>query len=156
MSYDQKGGLLITSMNRLATVVRVIPREDLDKAKESSENNRLRGEFGQLTDKYSMYRAPSHAPSGTPCNVPPWGALTAIDLVTGAVRWEVPLRTVTQLSSVPQSSEWGAINLGEAIVTGGGLICIAATIDTYLQVFDVETSKELWRGHALQACKQRQ
>jgi quinoprotein glucose dehydrogenase len=146
MSYDVKRGLLMTSTNRLASVVRIIPREDLDKAKASGENNRLQGEFGRLTDKYSVYREPLLAPSGAPCNWPPWGALTAIDLATGAVRWEVPLGTVPQLSSVPKSSEWGSINLGGPIVTGGGLVFIAAAMDTYLRAFDVETGKELWKG----------
>jgi quinoprotein glucose dehydrogenase len=146
MSYDVKRGLLMTSTNRLASVVRIISREDLDKAKASGENNRLQGEFGRLTDKYSVYREPLLAPSGAPCNWPPWGALTAIDLATGAVRWEVPLGTVPQLSSVPKSSEWGSINLGGPIVTGGGLVFIAAAMDTYLRAFDVETGKELWKG----------
>jgi quinoprotein glucose dehydrogenase len=146
MSYDRQRGLLITSTNRLATVVRVIPREHSDKAKASGENHRLQGEFGRLTEKYSMDRELLLAPSGAPSNAPPWGVLTAIDLVRGAVRWEVPLGTIPQVSSVPQSSGWGSINLGGAIVTGGGLVFIAAAMDTYLRAFDVETGKELWKG----------
>ena len=40
----------------------------------------------------------------------------------------------------------GSINLGGPIVTAGGLVFIAGTVDRYLRAFDVETGKELWKG----------
>lgn len=147
MAYDEKRELLVVSTNRLATVVKLLAREDYKELEKSGEgNNRLHGEFGLMNDKYLAYREPLLAPSGAPCNPPPWGTLTAVDLSTGALRWEVPLGTIPQLSSVPQSSAWGSINLGGAIVTAGGVAFIAATMDTYLRAFDVETGKELWRS----------
>jgi quinoprotein glucose dehydrogenase len=146
MSYDPRRGLLITNTNRLATIVRLIPREDFARVRQSADN-RLRGEFGpQRGTPYGMYREPLLAPSGAPCNPPPWGALTAVDLTTGAVRWEVPLGTIPQLSMVPASSRWGSLNLGGSMVTGGGLVFIAAAMDNYLRAFDVETGKELWKA----------
>ena len=39
----------------------------------------------------------------------------------------------------------GMPNLGGPIVTAGGLVFIAATIDEYLRAFDVATGDELWR-----------
>jgi quinoprotein glucose dehydrogenase len=44
-----------------------------------------------------------------------------------------------------KSSEWGSINLGGSVVTAGGLVFIAASMDTYLRAFDIETGKELWK-----------
>jgi quinoprotein glucose dehydrogenase len=146
MAYDARRGLLITSTNRLATVVKLMPREQFEELKKSGEGNRLQGEFGLMNGKYLAYREPLRAPGGSFCNPPPWGALTAVDLSTGAVRWEVPLGTIPQLSSVPQSSEWGSINLGGAIVTAGGLVFIAAAMDNYIRAFDVETGKEIWKA----------
>ncbi|HEX8088269.1 MAG TPA: pyrroloquinoline quinone-dependent dehydrogenase [Blastocatellia bacterium] len=146
MAYDAKRGLLVTSTNRLATVVRLIPRREFEELKKSGEGNRLQGEFGLMSDDYLAYREPLRAPGGAFCNPPPWGALTAINLSTGAVRWEVPLGTIPQLSSARKSSEWGSINLGGAIVTAGGLVFIAATMDNYIRAFDVETGKELWKA----------
>ncbi len=146
MSYDPKRGLLITNTNRLAFLVKLIPRDEYNKMR-SSGNNRLKGEYGRQTGTpYAMYREPLRAPSGAPCNAPPWGALTAVDLATGAVRWEVPLGQIPQLAMVPESSKWGSFNLGGSIITAGGLVLIAAAMDNYLRAFDVETGRELWKA----------
>jgi quinoprotein glucose dehydrogenase len=42
----------------------------------------------------------------------------------------------------------GSINLGGAIVTAGGLVFIAATLDQRLRAFDIETGQVLWRPAA--------
>ena len=146
MSYDARRGLLIANTNRIATLVRLIPREEYNKLRQSGEGNRMKGEFGrQSGTPYAMYREHLRGPSGAPCNPPPWGALTAVDLATGAVRWEAPLGTIPQLGMFAKSSEWGSINLGGSVVTAGGLVFIAAAMDTYLRAFDIETGKELWK-----------
>ena len=146
MSYDAKRGLLITNTNRIATLVKLIPREEYNKLRASGEGNRFKGEFGRQTGTpYAMYREHLRAPSGAPCNRPPWGVLTAVDLATGAVRWEVPLGTISQLASFPESKNWGSLNFGGSTVTAGGLVFIAAAMDTYLRAFDVETGKEIWK-----------
>jgi quinoprotein glucose dehydrogenase len=146
MSYDPVRGLLITNTNRIATLVKLIPREEYNKLRASGEGSRFKGEFGRQTGTpYAMYREHLRGPSGAPCNPPPWGALTAVDLGTGAVRWEVPLGTISQLGMFPESKNWGSLNLGGSTVTAGGLVFIAAAMDTYLRAFDVETGKEIWR-----------
>lgn len=35
---------------------------------------------------------------------------------------------------------------GGPIVTEGGVVFVAATLDAYLHAFDVETGRELWKG----------
>src|SRR2546426_12741323 len=50
-------------------------------------------------------------PTGLPCTPPPFGALVAVSLVTGGVRWNVPLGT---MGGFP-----GSLNLGGPIVTAG-------------------------------------
>ena len=147
MSYDPMRGLLITNTNRLPFLVKLIPRDEFNKMRSSGAANRLKGEFGRQTGTpYAMYREPLLSPSGAPCNAPPWGALTAIDLNTGAARWEVPLGSIPQLSMFPKSAEWGSLNLGGSVVTAGGLVFIAAAMDNYLRAFDIETGKQLWKA----------
>lgn len=147
MSYYPKRGILIASTNRLATVVKLIPREEYNRLRSSGEGTRFKGEFGRQTGApYAMHRETLLSPGGAPCNPPPWGALAAIDVSTGEVLWEVPLGTIDRMAMIPKSNEWGSPNLGGSMATAGGLVFIAAAMDTYLRAFDVETGRELWKG----------
>jgi glucose dehydrogenase len=88
-----------------------------------------------------------------PCQKPPWGRLTAVDLNTGEFRWQIVLGEFDELTArgVPKT---GAPNLGGSIVTKGGLVFIAATNDRRFRAFDKDTGKQLWvarlpgSGHA--------
>ena len=88
-----------------------------------------------------------------PCQQPPWGQLHAIDLATGEIAWQVPLGNAPQLAERGITGT-GTPNLGGAVVTGEGLVFIAATNDARLRAFDVATGRELWSaalpasGHA--------
>jgi quinoprotein glucose dehydrogenase len=86
------------------------------------------------------------SPLGVPCSAPPWGRLSAIDLGTGTLRWQVPLGSARKLAPVPLPglSNSGTPHAGGAIVTGGGLAFIAATMDDKLRAFDVDTGTVLW------------
>lgn len=78
-----------------------------------------------------------------PCQQPPWGHLTAIDLEKGEHRWRSVLGVIDDLTAkgVPQT---GTSNIGGSIVTAGGLVFIGATNDSRFRAFDKETGKELW------------
>ncbi|MBL8240331.1 MAG: pyrroloquinoline quinone-dependent dehydrogenase [Bryobacterales bacterium] len=92
-------------------------------------------------------------PNLYPCQQPPWGHLTAIDLDKGEFRWRIPLGEYDELTKrgVPPT---GTPNLGGSLVTAGGLVFIAATNDARFRAFDKDTGKRLWEtrlpasGHA--------
>lgn len=88
-------------------------------------------------------------PNGLPCTRPPWGALIAINLRTGARAWEVPLGDPANLRpelAGRSTTPLGLPNLGGPIITAGGVTFIGATFDHFLRAFDVATGRELWRG----------
>jgi membrane-bound PQQ-dependent dehydrogenase (glucose/quinate/shikimate family) len=88
-----------------------------------------------------------------PCQQPPWGTLSAVDLNKGEIVWRVPLGTVDELEA-RGVHHTGTQNLGGSIVTAGGLVFIAGTTDHRLRAFDAKTGAELWQteleanGHA--------
>ena len=82
-------------------------------------------------------------PDGYPVNKRPWGTLTAIDLNQGTLAWQVPLGTYPALEK-QGFSPTGTFNIGGPLVTAGGLVFIAATMDERLRAFDKDTGRQLW------------
>jgi len=140
-AYDQQRHLLFMDTNRLPIFVKLIPRADYDDARKSgTDADRLHGEFArQVGAPFGMFRTPLLAPSGVPCNAPPWGTVAAVDLFSGKKVWDVPLG-----SWIPGMNT-GTVTLGGPMVSAGGLVFTAAAMDNYLRAFDVETGKELWK-----------
>ena len=80
---------------------------------------------------------------GYPAIKPPWGTLSAIDLNTGEYRWRITLGEHAALKArgvAPTGTEM----YGGPIVTAGGLVFIAATMDAKFRAFDKSTGKLLW------------
>ena len=78
-----------------------------------------------------------------PCQAPPWGRLSAVNASTGEIVWQVPLGIVEALEAKGIKNT-GTLNSGGSIATAGGLVFIAATIDSRIRAFDSRTGKELW------------
>ncbi|PYT56918.1 MAG: hypothetical protein DMG46_15965 [Acidobacteria bacterium] len=140
-AYDPQRHLLFVDTNRLPIFVKLIPKDELAEArKNASDLDRLHGEFARQTGApFAMFRTPLLAPSGLPCNAPPWGTVAAVDLFEGKKVWDVPLG-----SFIPGMNT-GTITLGGPMATAGGLVFTAATMDNGLRAFDSETGRELWK-----------
>lgn len=140
-AYDAQRHLLIMNTNRLPIFVKLIPQADLALARmKATDADRLHGEFARQTGApFAMFRTPLLSPSGIPCNKPPWGTVAAVDLFSGLKVWDVPLG-----SWIPGTNT-GTITLGGPMVTAGGLVFTAATMDNYLRAFDSDSGKELWK-----------
>lgn len=98
----------------------------------------------QTRAPYGMFRRPLLSPGAhLPCSPPPWGNLIAVDMIEGKIRWQTPLGnfTLDRPAGPP-----GSISFGGPIVTGGGLVFIAGTLDPNLRAFEVQTGQEVWKG----------
>ncbi len=80
---------------------------------------------------------------GFPINKRPWGTLSAIDLDAGMIDWQVTLGTYPVLEAEGHDPT-GTFNLGGPLVTAGGLVFIAATMDERFRAFDKDTGEMLW------------
>ncbi len=143
VAFDPSSRLLYVNTSRVAHVVTLIPRDQLDAARKATPNGEISSMLGT---PFGMRREALLSPFMIPCNPPPWGALTAIDTETGEVRWESVLGTTRDLAPVPVPIAWGTPNMGGPIVTAGGVVFIGAAMDDYLRAFDAKTGAELWKG----------
>ena len=140
-AWDPVRNLLIADTNRVAAIVNLIPREDLEAAVHQRQKTETAwgGEFAlQRGTPYAMHREWLVAPNNQPCNPPPWGAVVAFDLATGKLRWQSALGTM--------GVGWpaGSLSFGGPMATAAGLIFTAAALDPHLRAFDSDTGKELW------------
>jgi quinoprotein glucose dehydrogenase len=142
VAVDPQRRVAIVPSNRLITVAALIPRADAQQ--ERMGGTRFSEFAAQSGTPYAMHRTHLIGPEGVPCNAPPWGVLTAIDLQSGATLWEKPYGRMAHLASVAGSDRWGSPNLGGAMVTAGGLIFGGGTFDQSLHAYDIQTGVELW------------
>ncbi|MET0649038.1 MAG: pyrroloquinoline quinone-dependent dehydrogenase [Pyrinomonadaceae bacterium] len=139
-SFDPESGLLFVNMNEDGAVGEMTPQPE-----GSAVPYMRQGRF----EEYAWFRDGR----GWPCQQPPWGTLSAVDLNRGEVVWKVPLGVVEELEA-RGVRDTGTQNLGGSIVTAGGLVFIAATTDRFFRAFDATTGRVLWRarleagGHA--------
>lgn len=132
--------LVVNSMNN-PFIVRTIAREN---AKDIDPRDLVGVQPNEGTP-YVTLRSPLLSSWGMPCTPPPWGKLTAIDLETGDIRWQVPLGDLRELApTFGQFFEWGTPNQGGPIQTAGGLVFIGATMDRTFRAFDAQTGEILW------------
>ncbi len=119
---------------------RVIRQQDEDPAA-PPESPRLYGRETGGSNNASV--------NGWPCWQPPWGRLTAVDVNTGDVAWQVPFGTV---DGTPAGLKTGGPNSGGGpISTGGGLVFIGATRDKKFHAIDARTGAELWSTQLTEA-----
>ncbi|HAK55281.1 MAG TPA: pyrroloquinoline quinone-dependent dehydrogenase, partial [Acidobacteria bacterium] len=144
-AYDPTRGLLIGVASSLPTVVRLIPRAEVEALAPELRRNGWQVS-PQTGTPYAMARSFPLSPSGLPCNPPPWGVLAAIDLATGDTAWKVPLGSMVDPAVAPEAAAWGSISFGGPIVTASGLVFVAGSIDANLRALVVETGAELWKG----------
>jgi glucose dehydrogenase len=74
---------------------------------------------------------------------PPWSQLTAYDLNTGTILWQVPNGELDSLElSVPGSGSHAP--RGGVVVTGGGLLFVGTSSDRKFRAYDADTGTALW------------
>ncbi|AYN97023.1 glucose/quinate/shikimate family membrane-bound PQQ-dependent dehydrogenase [Pseudomonas sp. LTJR-52] len=88
--------------------------------------------------------------AGIPCQAPPYGTLSAIDMNTQKVAWQVPVGTVEDTGPMGIKMHLplpiGMPTLGGTLSTQGGLVFIAGTQDYYLRAFNSANGKEIWKA----------
>jgi quinoprotein glucose dehydrogenase len=152
LAFDPRREIAIVPVNRVATFVQLIRLDQLDTMEMHHNESRLDDQYTRMHGTpYVMRRRIIRSGAGLnlPCTKPPWGALVAIDLKTGARAWEVALGDPAGMRpefAALSKTPLGTPNLGGPIVTAGGVAFIGATMDRALRAFDIESGRELWKA----------
>ena len=144
VAIDVAHQVLFVNQMRVPSVVQLMPRDEYEKVKDSGKWTYPNELYPMLGTPYAVRRGPILGPFGAPCNPPPWGTLSAIDLVSGKTLWESTLGTTRDQAPWPMWLKLGTPNLGGSIATAGGVVFIGATTDQFLRGFDARTGAEIW------------
>lgn len=91
-----------------------------------------------------------NSPLGIPCQEPPFGTISGIDLDTQEIAWQRPLGTAQDVFlggfrvNVPVPI--GMPSLSTAVTTASGLAFYAGTLDYYLRAWNTATGEEVWKA----------
>lgn len=151
MSYDPTAETLFVNDMRLGLWVHMMEQETGAKASNGSEAvNTVMGAVPLKGTPYSVIKNRFLSPLGIPCQEPPFGTLTSIDMKTQTVNWEIPMGTVqdTVLFGMKMRLPMpvGMPTIGGATSTQGGLVFFAATQDYWLRAIDSGTGEEVWKA----------
>ena len=156
VAVDPERGIMVANYNITANRTRLVPREQVDEYgvvpidEPGWEDNSPEDVSPQADTPYGIevnagWRVPF---TGLLCTQPPYGGIMAVDLQTREILWDKPFGTARGdgpwgiPSRLPLTI--GTPNNGGAVVTGAGLIFIAAATDDLIRAIDIETGEELW------------
>lgn len=144
VSFDPERQILYANTSRAVHRITLFPSAEFERLRKANPDREVSPQtgapFGMIRDVMLGSLTP------LPCNPPPWGRLTAVDLRNGKILWESTLGTLEEYTSGILPLPWGTPNIGGSIVTRGGVVFIGAAMDRYLRAFDAATGKELWQG----------
>lgn len=146
VSVDESRQLMAVSSSYMPLLLQLLPREESFPGEQIRFDGRGVPISPQMGTPYEVStERPFRSPLGIPCNAPPWGRLSLIDLNSRALIWQRPLGTTRDVAplGIPVP---GAFAQGGSMITAGGLVFIAAAQDDYLRAFDIQTGRELWKG----------
>ncbi|TBY72556.1 membrane-bound PQQ-dependent dehydrogenase, glucose/quinate/shikimate family [Rhizobium leguminosarum bv. viciae] len=84
-----------------------------------------------------------------PCTQPPFGTVTAVDLKTRKIAWQVPAGTAEELGPFKIKTKlpmpMGLPSYAGTSATAGGIVFFAGFQDYYIRAYDAENGAELWK-----------
>ena len=129
-SYDPERSLLVTSIKRLPSIMKLSNRE-------ADDEGNMQG------TPYTSSGGILSGEDGFPCIAPPWGELVGVNLNTGEIDWRSSIG-FTQSEDSPDVKLLGTSFWGGPITTAGGLAFMAGSKDGHIRAYDSDNGDELW------------
>lgn len=146
VSVDPNNAIMFVNDMRLGLANYMVPRAQVPTGASGIEM----GMVPMDGTPYGAVRERFLSPLGIPCQKPPFGTMSAVNLKTGKIVWQVPVGTVKDTGplgiKMRMPMEVGMPTLGASLSTQSGLLFFAGTQDFYLRAFDTATGKEIWKS----------
>ena len=153
LSLDPASGTIFVNDMRLGLWQQMSPQTHESQSVANTGGEATNTGMGSVPMKgtpYSVTKDRFLSALGVPCQAPPYGTLSAVDLATRRIKWQVPVGTVRDTGPLGIKMALpipiGLPTLGGTLATQGGLVFIAGTQDYYLRAFDQANGHELWKG----------
>ncbi|WP_288390073.1 glucose/quinate/shikimate family membrane-bound PQQ-dependent dehydrogenase [uncultured Acinetobacter sp.] len=153
IAFDPSHHYMFVNDMRLGLWIQLIKQTPEDLAVQANGGEKVNTGMGAVPMKGTPYKVNKNrfwSALSIPCQKPPFGTMTAIDMKTRQIAWQVPLGTVEDTGpmgiKMGLKAPIGMPTIGGPMATQGGLVFFAATQDYYLRAFDTSTGKELWKA----------
>jgi glucose dehydrogenase len=133
-SFDPELGYLFVNTKSLGNFNKMIPGKDGKTWLRVPPDNPPEGLSDYFWDGKKQW----------PCQKPPWGEMSAVNVNTGEIAWRVPLGSFEELDKLGVPKTGTPTTNGGSIATAGGLVFIGGSVDGRFRAFDSRTGKELW------------
>lgn len=153
---DRDRGVMIVTTGRIAQYSRLLRRSEADAMgyKPTGDWDQTVYGAGGGPQKGAPYGVEVNfllSPLYAPCQAPPYGYVSAIDLRSGKLIWSRSMGTARDTGVLGMASRLpvhlGTPMTGGTLVTRSGLVFIAATMDRTLRALDIRSGKVLWEAH---------
>ena len=153
IAFDPSHRYMFVNDMRLGLWIQLIKQTPEDVKIQASGGEKVNTGMGAVPMAGTPYKVNKNrfmSALGIPCQKPPFGTMTAIDMKTRQVAWQVPLGTIQDTGpmgiKMGLKAPIGMPTIGGPMATQGGLVFFAATQDYYLRAFDSSNGKELWKA----------
>ncbi|ENU19635.1 quinate/shikimate dehydrogenase (quinone) [Acinetobacter bohemicus ANC 3994] len=153
IAFDPTHRYMFVNDMRLGLWIQLIKQAPEDLKIQANGGEKVNTGMGAVPMKGTPYKVNKNrfmSVLGIPCQKPPFGTMTAIDMKTRQIAWQVPLGTVQDTGpmgiKMGLKAPIGMPTIGGPMATQGGLVFFAATQDYYLRAFNSSNGQELWKS----------
>lgn len=151
VSYDPLNHLAMLSDIRVPSLFYQVPRKEypqIIKEFPNASRDAGHGPSPELGTPYGIVTVLWLSPLGVPCIQPPYGTISAVDLKTHKIAWQIPSGTAAKLGPFGITSHMpltmGMPAYAGTMTTAGGLVFHASSQDYKIRAYDEKTGKQLW------------